>query len=409
MENRKYNIFDIGVIVLFITFPFISLPVIFKQIYKGKKYPLLLLAIFMGGVSMYYFPHGDQYRYFYYVETYKFYRFNEIFNFSSITIFRDLNLIQLYIYGISKIGLNIEIARFILTFISCCLIFDIYWNLDKTFKVFATKTIRFISFLIFFFAIPYYLIWYGFRTGFGACLFTYSIYLLYFKKKKNLGFIIMLLASFTHFLFALYLIIFLINHFVDYNLNLIKTITISFISLFCSFAFLNLLSGRIDFVDYMLNAYVYSEEYGKGSFNWLSIKAIPMYFNGVFNILIMFIAFFRLKKKGKFENIIYILFILCMFSFPYATFFQRIVRSSIPIIALYVITQMNNEIIFKMKRVILFFLIIAFLYPFWYHRVEYKYARFDKLFYSPLSTILSTHYDNKMVHSKVDVEGHFYK
>ena len=176
------NLKQIYIIVFFIIFPFFSLPILFCEIYNGKKYPLVLLAIFMGGLSMFYFPYGDQYRYFTQLEIFKYLSFDEIFDFESILIFKELNIVNILIFVAAKIGLNLEIVRFLLTFTSCILLFNIFINLRELRQIPHSKILSLLTFVVLFLSVPYYLINYGFRTGFGACLLTYGIYLIYIRQ-----------------------------------------------------------------------------------------------------------------------------------------------------------------------------------------------------------------------------------
>lgn len=81
--NEEKRCFII-LLILFILFPFSSLFFIFRKIYDGKYYALIFLAVFMGLLSMFYFPFGNQYRYYEWLREYAYQSFDEVI---------DLNLI----------------------------------------------------------------------------------------------------------------------------------------------------------------------------------------------------------------------------------------------------------------------------------------------------------------------------
>lgn len=393
-------------IVLFIICPFLSLPILFCEIYNGKKYPLVLLAIFMGCLSMFYFPYGDQYRYFMNLEMARYLSLEEKFDFDSLMIYKELNIVNIVVFVFAKLGLNLELLRFTLTFLGCLLLFKIYVEIKEQLLDSSINRFQLIYvFIIIFLSIPYYLINYGFRTGFGACLFTYGIYLFYLKNKYIKGFLFFLLAASTHFLFVIHTLIYSIIYFIDFNLSRKKTLIVSIILLLMSMSIFSLLLGKIEFIDAILNSYVYGDNYGAGSYDYFSPKSKALWLNGIINSVVMFFVFFKLNNKGKFENVIYILFVLCVFAIPYATFFQRLIRSSIPILALYLIVNFSNIIIRKAKFIIIISLTIAFISPFWVSRNQYRYARLERILYSSLPTLLENHYDEKTISKKVDIDG----
>lgn len=402
------NLKQIYIIVFFIIFPFFSLPILFCEIYNGKKYPLVLLAIFMGGLSMFYFPYGDQYRYFTQLEIFKYLSFDEIFDFESILIFKELNIVNILIFVAAKIGLNLEIVRFLLTFTSCILLFNIFINLRELRQIPHSKILSLLTFVVLFLSVPYYLINYGFRTGFGACLLTYGIYLIYIRNNFFKGLFFFLLAASTHFFFIIHSLLFGILYFIDFHLNKKYTLILTVVLFFCSMSIFSSLLGKLDFIDSILNSYVYGDEYGAGSYDYFSPKSKPLWLNGIINSVLMFYLFFQLNKKGKLENIIHVLFILCVFAIPFATFFQRMIRSSIPILAIYLIMNFENRIVYKVRYILISVLMIAFLSPFWVARKQYRYSQLNRVFYSSLPVILNNHYNEKTISTKVDRFGEWY-
>ena len=82
--DDKKLITTVIVCILFFILPFISIPILLIEIYNGRKYALYLLAIFMGVLSMFYFPSGDQYRYMQDLLLYRGASFEDVFDFSEV-------------------------------------------------------------------------------------------------------------------------------------------------------------------------------------------------------------------------------------------------------------------------------------------------------------------------------------
>ena len=363
----------------------------------------------MGGLSMFYFPFGDQYRYFNDLELNKFLSFDQVFDFNSVMIFKTFNIINLMVFFAAKLNFNLETIRFILTFIGCCLIFKIFIDLDSHGFLSESKKRRFIAFIILFLSIPYYLINYGFRTGFGSCLLTYGVYVCYIKKNILKGLLFLVLATFSHFLFLVHTVAFIVLYFIDVHLTRNKALAFSIVLFFFSMSIFNFLYGHIEFVDNIMNSYVYGANHGMGTYYWFSPSAKEMWLNGILNTVLLYVVFFRFKKQGRFENVLYFLFILMIFAAPYATFFQRIIRSLIPIISLYLVVHIRYKKVYNARYLILCGVFITFIVPFWVHRHKYSYGRIDKVLYSSLPVMLSNHYDTKTVYKKVFDNGEFDK
>lgn len=361
----------------------------------------------MGLLSMFYFPWGDQYAYFNDLEECRYIEFSEKFDFNSLMIIREFNVINLLLFLSAKLGLNLEIFRFLLTFISTCLIFRIYIDLNDTYRLSENKRYRFILFIILWLSVPYYLISYGFRTGFGGCILVYGVYLMYVKNRALPAVMCYLLASAIHFFFIVQTILFVVFFFYRGKLSIKKTLLIACTLNILSMAMFSLLYGYIPFLDTIMNFYVYGEKYGAGSYDWSSSSSKELWLNGVLNTFVMFIIFFRLNNKGKFENIIYLLFILCAFSLTFALIFQRVIRSIVPIMSLYIILQYKSEIVNRAKYIIIGVLLVAFIYPFILHRDKYEYAHLERIIYAPLPILLKNHYDSNMIHVKVYTDGSY--
>lgn len=126
MLSRKENIVVIIVCGLFIVCPFISLPLILFEICNKKKYPFILLALFMSLWSIYYMPQGDQYRYWMLYEIYQTVDFDMAFDFDNSLFLFSFNIINIYLFALAKMGVNFEICRFTIVFITYYIAFFLF-------------------------------------------------------------------------------------------------------------------------------------------------------------------------------------------------------------------------------------------------------------------------------------------
>lgn len=362
----------------------------------------------MGLISMFYFPWGDQYAYYNDLEECKYLDFSQKFDLSSLMIIRELNLINIFIFIAAKLNFSLEIVRFLLTTIGTSLVFSIFIDLDKNNKLPINKRFRLCLFIIMWLSVPYYLITYGFRNGFGACVLVYGVYLMFVKTEISKGFCFFLLACLIHYSYLIHLILFTFVYFYKGSLSTRKTLIISIVVYLFSMAMFSLLYGYIPFLDTIMDFYVYGDKYGAGSYDWSSSASKELWVNGVLNTAVMFYICFNLKVKSRMQNLILSLFILCVFSLTYALLFQRIVRTLVPILAFYIVLNHKHYIIKKTKYVIILVLTVAFLYPFILHREKYAYAHLERIMYNPLPIILSNHYDSATINSRVDAMGSFY-
>lgn len=391
------------VLILFFVCPFLSLPCIFVEIYNKKKYPLLLLALFMGGLSMFYYPFGDQYRYYNEMVLYRNQTFTEVFDNTTILALKNINLVSIFIFYAAKLGLTLELVRFSLVFIACSISFYILLDMDKNGLLPTSKKIYFICFLILFLSTPFYLITYGFRTGIGASFLMASVYK--FIQRRNIsGFVFLLLAAASHFVFIIYLLLFPILLRIQ-ALSSKKVIFFGLCMLFFSVFIINLIYGKIPFLDVMIDAYIYGK-WGE-DFEWDITIIRNLILNGGLGVIFSFILFFKMKNRGRIENLIFILFILVLVSIPYYTLLQRFVRSSIPILSLYLVFHISNVWVFSYRKWLIIIHIIAFMLPFWLDRYVYVHSRLDKILYSSFYSIMKNTYEEKDINNNVRPNGEF--
>lgn len=383
-------------LVLFFLFPFASLTIIFRKIYEGKNYALCYLAVFMGVFSMFYFPYGDQYRYFYLFKDYKLLHFNDVFDFTSPLILKSFNLVNLLLFCFAKAGLTFELVRFFVVFVSYFLFFDVY---KKAVKYDMSRKRKIFLFLLVYLSVPFFFLCFGFRFGLASVLYVYGLYVYALKNSKGVFFI--LLSSFCHIYFLIYVFSFLMLCFFKKEVNLRFSLFVSLILMVCIQYIFSMIIETEGIFSNMVNSYVFGawgEEY---EWNLFTLKKLLLI--GGVSTICLYICFFVDLRKGIYENIIYVnlIFVICFLS--YYTLIERIICFSVPLLVVYFVSRINyirNGLCF-----VLIALIIGFLSPFWVYREMYKKTSMVKVLYMPLPLLLMNEYSVEEVNKYVDLDG----
>jgi len=403
-STKKFNLGPI-VILLFILAPTISIPFILIEIYNKKKYPLLLLAIYMGLLSMFYYPWGDQYRYLNYIETYRHLNFNELFDFSKVLIFRDLNCVNLFLFIAAKSGFSLELFRFSLVVISYILIFDIFNDFDKdSNSIIISYNKRFIIFLYLYLSVPFYHICYGFRTGLAICLFAYGVYKLETNKQNGYAFI--LLSCLTHYFFLAESIIYLISTKLRRNISKRNIVMIGGILIVILFFTLNYIYGKNAFIDIIIDTYINGEH---GIESNKSIKDIfsTLLLNGIL-VIALYVIFLTYNYNNRLSNLLYLNLCILIISIPLPTINERFLAISVILIILYFYIT-NKHILINKRIILLPLLIISLIYPYWKHRDIYALTKIEEIIYKPLPLIIQHQVDIDEVNKYINSDGEYIK
>lgn len=390
------------VTLLFIFNPFIALPFVLMEIYKRQKYAQILLAIFMGCISMFHYPAGDPFRYMEQLEMFRYQSFDDIFDFESVLIFRSFNIVFILMWIGAKIGITLELFRAILVFISFLLMFSVYNDIDK--KNYFQKSLqaKFVFFIILTLSIPLYYITYGFRTGLGTCLFAYGVYHLIVNKKRIKGVIFILLSALTHFYFLLFIFILAMLGCRIKGKRIMYILII--ISVSQNYIF-NILYGRNDFLTTMLDLYIYGD-WGD-EFSWsLAILAYLLLRNG-FILIAAYYIFFRIKNQHSetkpIQNFLYISFGLLVYTISFKTLLERSIVIVSLLIAIYLVLN-SCYIKIQHAKVLLCLLCVGFMTPFIQNRQIYSEAKLWRITYYSLPQILLNTYNPEDVYKHVSIE-----
>ncbi|RGT86416.1 MULTISPECIES: EpsG family protein [Phocaeicola] len=406
MLSRKENIVVIIVCGLFIVCPFISLPLILFEICNKKKYPFILLALFMSLWSIYYMPQGDQYRYWMLYEIYQTVDFDMAFDFDNSLFLFSFNIINIYLFALAKMGVNFEICRFTIVFITYYIAFFLFRQIGIKSLEGSGKLSYMLWFGVLFFSVPYVGVCSGFRTVLGLYVFLLGVF--YFIQGKHLKTVVfLLLASFVHFMYIVYIPMLYFSR--KMHLTLKQSCFISCGTLLFSSAFFTILYAMNNpFFMELIDAYIFGE-WGE-NFEWNVIDKLVFFLSNV----IPYVILFGVVRKNANDTYLYQFILLsCIiwisFLLPYRTPLSRYISSAVTFMLLFCyIYASKNGIGFLLC---LFFIsILTFLLPFkLVTKLGFTQGDQIEVLYSSMPHILFHHYTDFRIHSSLDDEGTFIK
>lgn len=408
IQNNKSNTIRseiLFVTIVFIISPFLCFPLLLIGAYNHRKYVYIYISVFMGLLSMYYFPQGDQYRYMGDLLLYKTLPFSKLFNYEAIITYRNFNLITLTLFWAAKSQfISLEIYRMLIVSCGCGIILYLYNNNSKNLLGTKEGSFQFKLFLIVLLSTPFYYMSQGFRSGFGAVFLCAGIYKCLHYKKIGYGFI--LIASFIHFsylpLSLLYLIAMKCKIRIT-NKNLLYFLTIFIIIFVLS---IYILYNRNPFITMLLDIYVFGD-YGF-DFKWDAYRFKEIFFiNGLPTILLYTIFLFSRKERVdyRFSNILYLNLAILIAFLPFQAFIQRLCIISVLLLAFYSIIYYKSMKLKKYAQIVLITLMVSNLYPFFMHRYCYFHSNIENFFLYPLPLILQNTYHISEVNILVDETG----
>lgn len=395
------------VILLFVLMPFMSFYFVIAEVYNKRKYSYYLLFVLMGLFSMYYFPYQDQYRY---MEGYLFLQdknFSDIFIYDNIVLY-FLNLFDIFMFVFSKTGISYEIFRFIIVVLSYMLVFV---TVKKTLKKMnCNSDICFLSFLVIFFSVPYFIICSGFRTGFGACILSVGVYCLY-SLKKRIGLLLVLVSCLIHYMYFIYFGLILFSFCVG-RLTKVKIVFFLIISLFLQCLLLKI-SGSLDFEYLSLIGNGDYSDYVQGewglNYGWNAKKFISIMAMSCFPLIVQVFFFRKMINDSGFSKLIFLNVLFYIIISPYRILLSRYSWSLILLINIYILYHIYEYCRMKkmMLLIILTTLIISFSASWRVNRFSMPFSRQEELLYKPLPLLLMNSYSLKEASIYLSVDGEF--
>lgn len=192
MKEKSYIL---KVLPVFIISPLLALPILIRDIKKGKYYAFSYLAVFMSLMAYLWIPSGDVYRFYEEFEVIKNSTFAEVIE---LSLFDYVANILMYL--LSKTGLNFEWYRLLQCYICYSMVFAIIRDIYKNTCFQNDNNNRFMIFVTFFGLLQFSMLLSGARFPFSVIMMIYGIYGLFYKK-QNLCFIWVILAGLCHYSF----------------------------------------------------------------------------------------------------------------------------------------------------------------------------------------------------------------
>lgn len=386
---------------LFVIYPLGTLPLLIYEIWRGERYALTLLAVFMGLCAVLFAPVTDLYRH---TMDYYYYKSGEPDSFLQV-LDKDV-ILRFLSFTFAKLGIHFEIVRFIFVFLSYQIFFFIYQDIvDNNEFLKNNRWYGFVFFLIMFITPNFFGTTLGLRSDLARAFVMLAFYLFY-KKQYLLHFIFLMFACATHYSIWPIAFAFLLIEAGVVRLN--KKITFfvfPFCIVFSAVALnlaLNLLPSELA---NSLNTYIngdWGSEVNKSAtlngliFSYLlKLPLIPL---GIF------VIFYEHSTKIYQLVLFFVLLLGLLFSFPVILW-----RMQLIFIGLVTILFFKDYSYSKSNNIILFFLIFCSIIPcfasFYANRDFISVSREKQLLYSPLPLILQNTYSEEWIDVNIDSEG----
>ena len=391
------------IIVLFILYPIVSLPLVFSEIYKGKRYAYSLLAIFIGYFAFLYPPAGDLYRY---REDYILYYRESFSTFLTYLTFKLDFLFSFLLYFLGKLDVPCDFSRFIYTWIASDCLFQIFYDKTKTLRISSPNKV-FLLFIIYWLYVNFIVLMY--RYGFSSALFATGYYYLYYKNQKITAIVFISLAVLNHFSYIIFALCIIVQKLFAYYGNKWISIVGILWALFFSFDFLTPIIEAVPLPDY-IKSHLLAYTNGFWAQEFLadqSFKNIILTWLNKLRLISLFVIYVLYFKKSPISGFLTMGTVMLMFASISGTISTRFeIALLLPFLLFFFDLVMENQLKnFKFVRKV--FIVIGLLFIFasvWSHRREYSISYEYKLLF-PTAVILPTTYSQSWVDNHIDNKG----
>lgn len=352
LHSRRLD--KIIVVCLFLLWPFLSLPFLLVELYKGRRYAFSLVAVLLGYFALLYAPTGDLYRYFQDYLTYSSLSISEFF----MDLKGQMDVFQpTTFYLFSRIGMSADWIRFLYVYLSSELLFSIYCSSVRTNNNYK----NFIIFLLLILFVRFER--FTVRFGLSTMFFVFGWYKLeYCNQRKYWSFF--LLAILNHFAFILPVVAYVVARFIRFKPS--KGIFLAIlVGTFClSGDYLSSIISHLPFNESVVNHLLaYTDGYWAADFlDDLSAKynlgrnllRLPFY---VFSLVLIF----QYKKDRVLGTIVMTLILVLLFS-PFIKVQSRM--EQVYVIQALVYLMNNTDELLKTKKRVYCALALGCMYTF---------------------------------------------
>ncbi|MCD7915512.1 MAG: EpsG family protein [Tannerellaceae bacterium] len=391
--------------ILFLIYPLSTLPLLFYNIYnKRDRLSFLLLAVFLGYISLLYPPTGDLYVY-----TTKYYLYKDLpfDQFYKYYLLQSMDyILQILLFILAKFEIHCDISRFLYSTFSYYTIFKLYNNMvSNNLQLDCNKPDRFkcLLLLIFCFSLTIY----TYRFYFSFILLLNAIYELFILNRKR-GWFWLFFAIVNHFSYMIFLPLLFLAKLNIFNFNkwialliicLIFLIDTSSVGLMIQY--LPFPGEVINHIMYYLDGYFAGEYLEDLSFNF----KVGMFLRNLtlFPALIFFIVYY---KKNKMTSVQQMMLSLLLLLAPFVAIYYRFVACTIFLFLFsFIYNYKNDRKNLIQLRVLCFSVAISFLCTMWFFRREFSINKESKLLYLSSFSVLNTTYSEKWIDKNVDIDG----
>lgn len=401
---NRCNSVKLFTILVFLIYPFAALPLIFIEIYNGKRYAYTLLAIYIGFFALLYPPAGDLYRY---REDYLLYKNESFSTFITLLALKLDFILSFLLYLLSNLNVSCDFARFIYTWIGSELLLHIFYDMSTNYRRQNPKR-AFILFLIYWLYLNFIVLMY--RHGLSSAFFAYGYYCLYYRNKKGIAGVMFILAILNHFSYIVFVAGIIFQRLLKFEGNKWISLACILFFLFCSFDMISSIIEKLPLPDYIQkHLLAYTNGFWAQEFlETQSLKNMILTWTNKFRLISLFSLYILYYQKSNVSGFLTIATIILMLSNVSATISARF---EIAMLLPFLIFCFDLVITQKISRYIIFkkaFMYIGMLYlftSFWSHRREYSISQEYKIFLPTSYNILSSTYSQTWVDSHIDSKG----
>lgn len=365
---------------VFLLSPFLSIPLILKDIYKRKGNSLVLLACIFGILSYAYIPAVTNDKAYYYLlfQNFKFYDF---IDFTTFLADKPDFIFYFLIFLFAKIGISIQVLFLLLTSITVGTWLYSFNTISNKYNLLNKEYFLFFMLVLFSFSLPYLL------SGTRNYL-SFSFVLLAFLKgiiesRKKVGLFFILLSIFIHFSSFLFLPVYLLLVFYPAKQKWYKLFfLISFIFLFIPREFLFDIATNLNLSGVYktkIEAYLDEEGFIENSISTGNINNyLRIFFYGLWTYLAYIYIFITFKRKSLLRNIVLVTFgVAHIFYAAPTTYFRFLLIPQIFFILLLIYEYSEHRNLLKYSRILLIILFLNFFGNIYASRGQYLKSYWD--------------------------------
>ncbi|MCR8872912.1 EpsG family protein [Phocaeicola barnesiae] len=395
-------------IIIFLLYPILSVPFFIIGILNRQRWAFILCALFMGLLAILYPPAGDLYRY---AEDFNLYKDCDWSTFTILLVFKFDYFLPFISFCIGKLGGTVELTRFIFTFLSYYLLFDLFLLIVKDNKSLLERNIYICALII---LVPLTFWTFLFRYFFAAAFLLNGTYRWFFYNEKKglflIGFSILVHVSYIPFIFLCW---FAKSRFFKFHyIIVIILFALAFILDTASLGekLLTILPFSDSLVEHIFE-YIDGSQSEDTTKNFSLLQMLVFYISNFvsFYIYYVYIRIYRLNYN-IYMNLVNLMLIMLLVTASFPVIFGRLTLINLFLIKIsMLISYLKTGKLTRYFKYMCYATIFLFAISCWQKRFFLSVSFESKIFTSTLYDILTFSYSEDWVNSNLDEEGDFYK